>query len=196
MRWALSLALLCMVACVSPTAQPELAARASAATWEGWEGARPMLPEMDEDRVHTDYFEVRFSDEMEFNKLCHPATATTANGCFRWLLVKHRAMNLFSIEKPVAVVSPRLPEGASVEGLAVHELLHGVVDKTLDRPWEDQYDYWHTDDRVWGRGMTSAENIARVALGMNPAPSRKNQYCTGVIMKDGSLGVMRPGGLR
>jgi hypothetical protein len=159
---------LTLASCASPTAQEPIARRISASVWEGWAGATPALPEMDEERLHTDRFEVRFPDVAEFNRLCAPAVAGKAYACFRWLLVKHKAMKLYSISKPVALIGPILPEGAYVEGLAIHELLHGVVSRTLRRPQGDPYDYFHTDPRVWGKAPTTAESVARASLGMSP----------------------------
>jgi hypothetical protein len=163
---ALALVVVCvaltLASCSSPTGQPALAQRIVAAEWEGWE--RAGLPEIDEDNCQTERFEVRFATAAEFNRLCRPATHDKQHACFRWLLVEHRAMQLYSIRKPVAIISPTLPEGAYVEGLALHELTHGLTHCVLYR---GDYDYHHTDARIWERKGTpvdAAEEYAREAL--------------------------------
>jgi hypothetical protein len=157
-------ALALLAACSSPTGQGELEQRVAAAAWEGWE--RAGLPDIDERRCQTARFEVNFPDDEGFADLCYPHTVEQANGCLVWRLLEHRAMGLYSIRYPVAVVDPMVPTEL-VEGLVLHELMHALVYCALRRPWSDPYDHEHSDARVWihrGTPLDSAEEYARESL--------------------------------
>lgn len=159
----LALAISALYSCAPRAHESTLERRVVAAAWEGWE--RAGLPDIDESHCQTHRFEIRYPDGGGFNALCYPSSTATANGCFRWLLVQHRAMDLYSIAKPVAVVDPTLPVGASVPELALHELMHGLIDCTMHRDYLDPFDAGHTDVRVWGdKDHDGAEEYAVEAL--------------------------------
>jgi hypothetical protein len=154
---------LTLASCSSPTGQPELEQRVVAATLEAWD--RMGLPEPDEERCQTERFEARFADPAEFAHLCRPYTADQVNGCLVWKLVEHRAMSLYSIRYPLAVVDARDVPDEAVKGLLVHELAHALIHCTLRRSYLDSHDAGHTIPEVWGRGET-VERYAREALGV------------------------------
>lgn len=135
----------------------------AAVTVDAWEARG--LPEPNEKHCQTERFRIEWAaDPADFLRLCQVPT-TAAFACFRWRLEVHPAMGLFSRVYPAAILRPDV--GADlVEGLGVHELLHGLIYCVLDRPLDDPYDYNHTDPRVWigPGGDTSAEAVARAAL--------------------------------
>jgi len=150
------LVLALLAACSSPTSQSPLEQRVLAATEAGWSAAG--LPEPGE-RCYLDWFEVRFPDVAEFDRLCAPGTTATANGCFRWLRVERSGLRE-TISRPVAVIDPTLPAASIVEDLAAHELFHGLVYCTLKRDRLDPYDASHSDKRVW----VTATQVAQESL--------------------------------
>lgn len=170
MKWFLALASLLLACSKSPKGEPTLETQTVAAVYEGWYSVEG-LPEIVEDHLHTDRFEVQFPVVKEFDRLCYPATTKQANGCFRWLLRKHKAQAWYSIEYPAAIVDPTIAFQYRVDALAIHELLHGMVDRLLRRPRADPYDKDHTDPRIWaGAGKEkSAEAIAQMAFQGWPA---------------------------
>ncbi len=135
-----------------------------AAVYEGWEQAIPPLPEFDEKHIHTERFKIEYPDVAEYNKLCYPGTTKTSNGCFKWRLLVHPQQGTYSVEYPAAIIDPTIDRSLAMH-LGIHELLHGIIDRTLKRPRADPYDKDHTDPRVWaGLSETSAESIAQDVL--------------------------------
>lgn len=163
--------LLFLIACSSPTGQPEREQRVAAALWEGWSRAVELygIPELVEERVLSDRFQIQFPDIMGYDKLCYPSTTARSVGCFRWLLMKHKYQNLYSLQYPAAIISPVWIEKegqAPVERLALHEITHGAVDRMMRRARSDPYDYKHSDFRIWAnKMMPSAESFGQEALG-------------------------------
>jgi hypothetical protein len=153
----LLLALTVSACAVSPIGQDELEARVASASETGWE--RAGLGELGP-RCYPERFQVTFPDEALFAKQCWPHTADDAWACFRW-----QWMDDFEGDAiyPQAVINPRAhPE--DVEGLAIHELMHGFVACTLERPVGDPFDFDHTDIDVWGHDTGTAETFAREEL--------------------------------
>jgi hypothetical protein len=159
-----------LATCALNLEQTELEARVSSATAAAWVSLR--LPDPPE-RCQVFLFEAEFPDTQGFNRLCAPHTTATAFGCFRWRTVEQRFQGLReTISRPVAVISPDLPAGANVEGLLIHELVHGLVHCALQpeprdpyHPDYDPYDADHDDPRIWG-GSTpgTVEHLARELL--------------------------------
>jgi hypothetical protein len=156
---ALAIVLLC--SCSHDTQHTSLEQRVIAATEEGWQ--RAGLPELGE-HCDVDLFRIEYPTAEEFDRICYPATTETAHSCFVVRLAEHPAMELYSRSYPSAQIRPN-ELVKNVPGLAVHELLHGLVGCTLDRPLRDPWDYYHSDPRVWAPAQESAEVQARELLG-------------------------------
>ena len=149
------------VSCASPVGQPPLEQRVVAAMETGWASAGlPDIPDGRRTGCHLDLFAVEFPTATEFDLRCYPATTATAHACFRERLLHHQAMSLYSRSYPTAQISPSEPP-ETAEGLAVHELAHWLCRCVLGY-WD--YDYDHSDTRVWRPYAGSAEDVARAEL--------------------------------
>lgn len=153
MRWPVVGLVALLVACGAP-ASDSPAERVADATLTGW--ASMDLPEPHE-ACHVERFQIeRPATEAAYLSWCK----RDSNACFKWRLVTPAAR---AIEYPAAIVRPGL-EGAVVERLAVHELLHGLVYCTPPWSLDDPYDAGHVTPLVWGKSE-SAEAVAIELLG-------------------------------
>lgn len=158
MRSTLIFVLMVVVACLPDPSQQDFEVEAAQASKQGWE--EQQLPEPRD--LSLERVEVRFPTTEDFDHYCYPATTKTAHACFRWLLLHHKAMGLYSREHAVVFVRPEEPD-STVGHLVIHELMHAFVSRSLPRPSNDPFDYEHTLADVWrNRGMDCAEYKAQV----------------------------------